>query len=49
MKTLVSPSDFALRFDANTRRFPSGENIGKPSKVSLNVMRSRFVPSRLTL
>ena len=47
MKTFVSPSDFALRFEANTMRLPSGENIGNPSKVSLKVMRSRPVPSTL--
>ena len=35
MKTFVSPSDFALLFEANTSFRPSGENIGKPSKVEL--------------
>ena len=49
MKTLVSPRDFALRFDANTSFLPSGENMGKPSNVSLNVMRSRPLPSTLIL
>ena len=48
IKTFVSPSDFAFRFDPNTSCFPSGENIGKPSKVALNVTCSRPVPSRLT-
>ena len=47
MNTLVSPSIFALRFDAKTRCRPSGENIGKPSNVSLNVTCSSPVPSRL--
>ena len=47
MKTLVSPSAFALRLDANTSFFPSGENIGKPSNVSLKLIRSRPVPSTL--
>ncbi len=35
MKMFVSPGFFAFRFDAKTNFFPSGENIGKPSKVSL--------------
>ena len=35
MKTFVSPCDFAFRFDAKTSFFPSGENIGNPSNVSL--------------
>ena len=47
MNTFVSPSALALRFEANTSFLPSGENIGKPSNVSLYVMRSRPVPSRL--
>ena len=47
MKTFVSPSIFALRFDANTRCLPSGENIGKPSNVSLKVTCSRPVPSTI--
>src|SRR5690606_20626708 len=34
IKTLVSPSLAALRFEAKTSFLPSGENIGKPSKVS---------------
>src|SRR5205085_11065595 len=47
MKTFVSPFTFPLRFEAKTSFLPSGENIGKPSKVSLYVMRSRPVPSTL--
>jgi len=35
MKTFVSPWVLALRFEAKTNFLPSGENIGKPSKVSL--------------
>ena len=35
MNTLVSPSACAFRFEANTSRFPSGENIGNPSNVLL--------------
>ena len=34
IKTFVSPRTLALRLEAKTRRLPSGENIGKPSKVS---------------
>ncbi len=49
MKTLVSPSTFPSRFDAKTRCLPSGENMGKPSNVSLKVIRSRPVPSRLIM
>src|SRR6185369_14519768 len=49
MNTFVSPCFFALRFDANTSFFPSGENIGNPSNVSLNVIRSRPLPSTLIL
>ena len=49
MNTFVSPRLLALRFDAKTNFFPSGENIGKPSKVSLSVMRSRPLPSTLIL
>ncbi len=49
MKTFVSPRVFALRLDANTSFLPSGENIGKPSKVSLYVMRSSPDPSTLIL
>ena len=48
INTFVSPSAFAFRFEAKTRCFPSGENIGNPSNVSLNVTRSRPVPSTLT-
>ena len=48
MNTFVSPFDLArCRFDAKTSCVPSGENIGKPSNVSLNVTCSRPVPSRL--
>lgn len=47
MKTFVSPSTRASRLDANTSWAPSGENIGKPSNVPLNVTRSRPVPSSL--
>src|SRR6266404_4530842 len=35
MKMFVSPRTFPLRFEAKTSFFPSGENIGKPSNVSL--------------
>jgi hypothetical protein len=35
MKIFVSCGALALRFDAHTNFFPSGENIGKPSKPSL--------------
>ena len=48
MKTFVSPGFASLRLDAKTRCLPSGENIGKPSKVGLYVTRSRPVPSTLT-
>ncbi len=34
MKTFVSPTRFPFRFEAKTSFFPSGENIGKPSKPS---------------
>ena len=40
MKIFVSPVLAALRFEAKTSFFPSGENIGNPSNVSLNVIRS---------
>src|SRR5262245_47984772 len=36
-KMLVSPGIFPYRFDANTSFFPSGENMGKPSKSLLVV------------
>ena len=49
MNTFVSPCVFALRFDANTSFFPSGENIGNPSNVSLKVIRSKPVPSDIDL
>ena len=49
MNTFVSPRVFALRFEAKTSFLPSGENIGKPSNVSLKVMRSSPVPSTLIL
>jgi hypothetical protein len=49
MKTLVSPWVFALRFEAKTSFLPLGENIGKPSNVSLKVIRSKPVPSTLIL
>src|SRR5437660_542074 len=48
MNTFVSPSTFQFRFDPKTSFFPSGENIGKPSKVSLKVTCSRPLPSRFT-
>ena len=35
MKMLVSPSCWALRFEAKISFEPSGENIGKPSKTSV--------------
>ena len=35
IKIFVSCGALALRFDAHTSFFPSGENIGKPSKPSL--------------
>src|SRR5436190_8681909 len=35
MKMFVSPCLALWRFEANTSFFPSGENIGKPSNVSL--------------
>ncbi len=43
--TLVSccPGGVA-RFDENASHWPSGENIGKPSKPSAVVIRSRFAP-----
>src|SRR5688500_12736674 len=47
INTFVSPGFLAPRFDAKTSFFPSGENIGNPSNVSLNVTRSMPVPSRL--
>ncbi len=47
MKTLVSPRFLAFRFEAKTSFLPSGENMGKPSKVSWSVMRSRPLPSTL--
>ena len=47
MKTLVSPCLAALRFEQKTIFLPSGENIGNPSKVSLNVTRSSPEPSTL--
>src|SRR5215467_11175113 len=37
MKTFVSPCFAECLFDAKTSFLPSGENIGKPSKVSLKV------------
>src|SRR5829696_10435795 len=49
MNTFVSPDFSALRLDANTSFFPSGENIGNPSNVSLKVIRSKPVPSTLIL
>jgi hypothetical protein len=36
------------RFEAKTSRVPSGENMGKPSNPSDQVMRSRPDPSTLT-
>jgi hypothetical protein len=47
MKTFVSVPDASCRFDAKTSFVPSGENIGNPSKVSLNVTCSSPVPSML--
>ncbi len=43
----VSPASATVgcRFDAKTSFEPSGENIGKPSKPPVYVMRSRFEPS----
>jgi multiple antibiotic resistance protein len=46
---LVSPRSLAPRFDANTSRRPSGENIGKPSKAGSVVTRSRPSPSSRTM
>ena len=40
MKTSVSPCFAALRLEQKTIFLPSSENIGKPSKASLNVTRS---------
>jgi hypothetical protein len=41
----VSPRPGAVaRFEANTRRRPSGETCGKPSKPGAYVMRRRSVP-----
>ncbi len=45
-KMLVSCSTLALRLLAKTRRFPSGLNMGNPSKVGFAVTCSRPVPSR---
>src|ERR1044071_7316197 len=45
INTFVSPRTCEWRLDAKTSFLPSGENIGKPSNVSLNVMRSRPLPS----
>ena len=47
MKMLVSPWDLPCRFEAKTSFFPSGVNIGKPSNVSLKVIRSNPVASVL--
>jgi len=47
MNTFVSPCFAALRFEQKTIFRPSGENIGKPSNVSLNVRHSWPVPSTL--
>lgn len=47
MKILVSPGIRALRLEAKTSFRPSGENMGKPSKVGLKVIRSSPVPSSL--
>src|SRR5215211_4635379 len=49
MNTFVSPGFASSRFEAKTIFLPSGENIGKPSKDSLNVTRSRAVPSTFTI
>src|ERR1043165_7447370 len=48
MKTLVSPRTLPLRFEAKASLWPSGENMGKPSKEGLKVICSRPVPSVLT-
>ena len=42
---LVSPGSLPPRLLAKTSRLPSGENIGKPSKVGSLVIRSRPLPS----
>ncbi len=46
-KMLVSWGTLPLRLLAKAMRFPSGLNMGKPSKVGLAVTRSSPVPSRL--
>ena len=46
MKTFVSPSDFALRFEANTRRLPSERGSGVlalPMPQNCRSQRSRSV------
>ena len=48
MKMLVSCGTLPLRPETHTSFFPSGLNIGKPSKPSVKVIRSRFLPSRST-
>ena len=49
IKIFVSPGSASLRFEAKTNFFPFGENIGKPSKVGLKVIRSRPLPSTLIM
>src|SRR5690606_8050434 len=43
--TLNSPGSFAFRSDTQTRRLPSGENIGKLLKCPSVVTRSKPAPS----
>src|SRR5690606_8320012 len=49
MNRFVSPPLAALRLDAQTRRLPSGLNIGNASKSSSYVIRSRPPPSTPTM
>src|SRR5574337_1159204 len=46
--TLNSPGSFACRSDTQTRRLPSGENMGKLLKCPSMVRRSNPVPSSRT-